>query len=436
MEQNRGDRIMAPAPEELATGSNETGRKKRVALYGLFGQQNWGNDCTLLSIVSNIRWRLPNTELKCICTGPDDVNSRYGIRAIPMSDRYARGYPKASASKGRLSALPWRIIRRTLAELGSWFKAYKALRGFDMLVVPGTGILTDFTSSPMGIPYRILKWSVAARLCRCKLVFLSIGAGPMRKRLTRWILRAALACADFRSYRDIYSKEFLRGIGFDVSHDPVYPDLAFSFPITMLPSPKSCHGRRTIVGVGVKDYYGKDGLPDFQGQTKYKEFIRKLAIFVKWLIENDYDVRLLIGDTLYDNSVKKDLVSLLEVGCDPVGLNRRLISEPISSTQDLLEQIAVTDIVISARYHNIVFGLLLGKPVMSLAYHDKFVSLMASVGLEQYCQDIDDLDVDRLIDQVQELPRQFGAAITEIQRRISRYRALLDEQYAAILDLA
>jgi len=60
--------------------------------------------------------------------------------------------------------------------------------------------------------------------------------------------------ANYRSYRDAASKEYLAAIGIDVKNDPVYPDLAFSLPIAV----NHDFGRQGIVtGVGVMNYHNR-----------------------------------------------------------------------------------------------------------------------------------------------------------------------------------
>jgi polysaccharide pyruvyl transferase WcaK-like protein len=71
-----------------------------------------------------------------------------------------------------------------------------------MLVVPGTGLLTDAYGLLSWGPYNMFKWSLAAKLRCCKLVFVSVGAGPIYSALGRWLVKSALSLADFRSYRD------------------------------------------------------------------------------------------------------------------------------------------------------------------------------------------------------------------------------------------
>jgi polysaccharide pyruvyl transferase WcaK-like protein len=405
----------------------------KVAFYGLFGQQNWGNECTLQAMLFHVRRYLPDAELKCFCTGPPDTLRRHNIPAFPISRRYAGGYPPVSRHRRHpLVSLLRKIFLRIPLELLDWARAFRQLRGFQILVVPGTGLLTDFASNPLGGPYQLFKWSLIARLRRCKVFFVSVGAGPMYHPLTRWFIKAAISLATYRSYRDRYSKQFLENIGIRTENDLLYPDLAFSLPRTIFPASTSADDRpRPIIGVGVKDYVGLLGLPQRGGATKYRDFLVKLTAFVGWLLEHKYTIRLLIGDTLYDTRVKDDLLqSLSKLGWTPD--DGRIINHPISSGDDVLAQLAETDIVVSARFHNVLLALMLYKPVVSLSYHEKFASLVAGVGLADYCHDIDHLDVDRLTTQIVELENRAEHLRPQIKQKVEEYREALEEQYARL----
>jgi polysaccharide pyruvyl transferase WcaK-like protein len=405
--------------------------KRKIAFYGLFGQQNWGNECTLQAILYNARRYVPDAEFACICTGPADTAARHHIPTFPISRRYANGYPPEAGKRRHRLIRAFRTVLIVIPlEILDWVRGFRFLRTFDMLVVPGTGLLTDFSSNPLGIPYYLFKWTVIAKLCRCKLLFVSVGAGPTYHPATRWLVRRTLALADYRSYRDSYSKEFLQGIGFDTRNDPTYPDLAFSLPKAIFPDGNHNERHTTVVGVGVKDYQGLLGLPDHGGTTKYRDFIEKLSTLVAWLLEHEYCVRLLIGDTLYDNRVKQDVITILRER--RVATNRRLINEPISSSEDVLAQLAATDIVVSARFHNVLLALMLDKPAISLSYHEKFAALVAGVGLPECCHDIDRLDVRTVTAQIVDLEKRADDLRPQIHRKVEEYRVSLDEQYARI----
>ena len=422
-----------PRKSEMSGRTSMNPRK--IAFYGLFGMQNWGNECTLQAVLYNVRRFLPSAELRCFCTDPDDTLRTHNIPAFPIASRYEKGYQRLGREKAHpLIRLFQKVFIQVPVELLSWARAFKCLRGFDMLVVPGTGLLTDFSTTWLGFPYHLLKWSIIAKLCRCELIFVSVGAGPMYHPLTKWFIRAALSLATYRSYRDSYSKQFLESVGFRADSDCLYPDLAFSLPRALFPEYNRHDRQKTVVGVGMKDYYGKLGLPQKGGEAKYRDFINKLGAFVTWLLQNGYAVRFLIGDTLCDYKVKQDVIELLRkrgIKSDDWDIT----AKSISSVTELLSELASTDIVVSPRFHNILLALMLGKPVASLSYHEKFSSLMAGFGLAAYCHDIDDLDVDLLTKHVTQLEKSTDGLKPQIKQKVEEYRDALDEQYTRIFTL-
>jgi polysaccharide pyruvyl transferase WcaK-like protein len=169
------------------------------------------------------------------------------------------------------------------------------------------------------------------------------------------------------------------------------------------------------------------------GSDTYQDYLQQLLVFVKWLLAHEYDVRLLIGDVLYDQAVQKDFRELLGKNVRASnGRTGRIIDEPITSVEQLLTQLAATDIVVATRFHNALLSLILGKPVISIAFHHKCVSLMSDMGLSQYCQDIHELDAEKLIEQFRDLVGRQPEVKSLIARKTEEFREALDEQYAFI----
>lgn len=409
-------------------------KPKTVTFFGNFGTHNLGNECTLEAIVQNARRYLPAATLQCVCSDPEETTKAHGIAAFPMSYRYSRG---RLARRWRGDANPLlRLVRRLLLriplEVVEWIKAYRTLRGTDMLVMTGTGMLGDFGIGPFDLHYEILKWSVVAKLRRCRLLFVSVGAGPLAHPLSRWLVKSALSLADYRSYRDVFSRQYLVDIGFNASKDRVYPDLAFSLgtPDSPVFPDRHRNGGGRIVGLGLMEYYGQHQGP-VEGERIYRRYIERMARFAAWLLEQRYSVLLLIGDASYDRRVKQDLLSLLKENGAPSDPNR--ISAPtLSSPEQLYAQLAETDMVVATRFHNVLLGLMLNRPVIALSYHEKVRSLMAGVGAADYCQDAADLDVPRLIEQVKTLQETAEAFSARMRGTTSKYREALDEQYRHI----
>jgi polysaccharide pyruvyl transferase WcaK-like protein len=403
---------------------NTAVKRLTIALFGAFGVGNLGNECTLQALLYNIRRCVPNAEIRCICPGPDQVQLAYGIPATPMEE-----IPLSHIANRSLRLLR-KIFVRIPLELFRWIRAFATLTDVELLVMTGTGMLGDFGIRPLGLHFQILKWTLLAKLCRCKVVFLSVGAGPLRQPLSRRIVKAALSLADYRSYRDSFSKNYLESIGLDTQRDNVFPDLAFSFPAQMLPHNSDNGSSRAVVGVGLMTYFNRTGTAR-EDDSIYSEYIGKMGDFVSWLLEKKYKVRLLIGDVAYDQPATRDLMAYMKkrgTHCE----YGAIINEPTASVDEVLSQLAATDFVIASRFHNILLALMLAKPVLAISYHEKNAALMASAGLAEFSQDIENIDVDKMIRQFQAMEENANSTKLQLQRNVAACRVALDDQYTSI----
>ena len=402
------------------------GRKsKRIALFGHFGWGNFGNESTFQAMLVYLRHLEPGAEFNCICTGPEKVALMYGIKAEPSRSAIVKPWTSKNA------AVKWgrRFVIGVPSEIYRWLESVARLWGTEALIVPGTGVLTDAYTLLNWGPYDMFRWSVAAKVCRSKLLFVSIGAGPIYSRAGKFFAKAALSLADFRSYRDESTLKYLQNIGFRTGDDPVYPDLAFSLPEDLAPRGDKKEGRRLVVGLGLMEYAGKYSV-ERPSDTTYSAYLKTLAEFVKWLLARDYDVRLLIGD-LVDVPVKQEFRALLEQRSGTYDYGR-IVDEPVASVDDLLKQIAATDFVVATRFHNVLLSLLLSKPSIAISFHHKCSSLMSQMGLSEYCQDINRLNVDLLIEQFCDLEKNAETLKPLIKDKAEEFRKALDEQYERI----
>jgi polysaccharide pyruvyl transferase WcaK-like protein len=393
---------------------------------GHFGKDNLGNESTLQAILYQLRRLLPDAKFACICTGPEATATTHNITAVPIS----RPLFRASTLHNGIAKLLRSLFIGVPSELYRWLEAFMTLKGTDVFIVPGTGLLTDAYGVRGWGPYSTFKWSVVAKMRGCKLLFISVGAGPIYGRLSRFLVRSALALADFRSYRDVRSMRYVESIGFVPTSDQVFPDLVFSLPQTVIPHENTSKNPKCVVGLGLMEYAGRYSVAK-PSPTTYRNYLENLVIFASWLLTRGYDVRLLIGDS-GDRAVVEDFRSLLN-GRLSIHDFGRIIDEPAASVEQLLSQLAATDIVVATRFHNVLLALLLNKPVISISFHHKCASLMSQMGLSEYCQDINDLKGDRLIEQFCRLEKNAGSLGPMIRQQVEECRKALDDQYHLIL---
>ena len=299
-----------------------------------------------------------------------------------------------------------------------------------MLVVPGTGLVTDaFGLSGWG-PYGLLKWSLVARLRGCKVTVLSVGAGPIDSAVGRRVVKAALSLAHYRSYRDRASKAAVEATGFRAERDPVFPDLAFGLhPSASGPSSPEPKSHR-MVALGLMEYVESYSAAGPMSET-YGRYLESLALFVRWLLDQDYDVKLVLGDD--DTAVIGDFTDALRRHAGSYD-ETRVVYRSARSVQELFIQISDADVVVATRFHNVLMSLLLEKPVIAISFHHKCSSLMREMGLSDFSQEMGEIDADVLIAHFQALTQNAPDIARTIEQRIEQARDALNRQYELVFD--
>jgi polysaccharide pyruvyl transferase WcaK-like protein len=388
----------------------------RIALFGNFGTGNTGNESSLAAMIRSLARIRPDAGLTCVCYAPEIVTTDHGIAAVPL--RW-QGFRNPA----------WRIFNRLLlrlpAEAVRTAKMLGTLRCTDVMIVPGTGTLDDFGTGPFEWPFDLFKWCVAAKLCGVRIAFVSAGAGPIQAPLSRWFMKMAARTAGYRSYRDQLSKDFMASIGLETSEDEVFPDLVFSLPIPRRADSSEARDLRPCIGVGIMSYQG--WRHDGEGASPvYQAYLAKMKRFVLWLAERGHRVRLLGGDER-DAAAHRDFLAMLRADSGE-RLGDWLSAEPTHTLDQLLDQIAQTDAVVATRFHNVLCALMSAKPTISIGYARKNDVLMEEMGAGAYCQQIEELDVDRLMSQFEGLMTAKSTLSEGLRQRAERQREALRQQ--------
>jgi polysaccharide pyruvyl transferase WcaK-like protein len=408
---------------------DRAGGRKTICFYGHFGSPNFGNESSLLAILCHLRRLLPEASVVCACTGPAILIDTQDIEAVPIHrvflERWTPRTPLISLLRRVLIGLPselWRIL-----------DVFKILKRADALIIPGTGLLTDAFGLMSWGPYNLFKWSLIARMCGCKVLFVSVGAGPIYSALGRYFVKTALSLASFTSFRDNPSLGYAKHIGVKIHSDRVYPDLVFSLPETMLPLGDDKKGNRSVVGLGIMPYAGKYSVAEPRDAV-YRGYLTHLVTFVRWLLVREYDIRFLIGEKVIDETASEEFKSLL-IASSGEYEEQRVFDQPAHSLEELLTQIAACDIVVATRFHNVLLALLLNKPVIAISFHHKSAALMEQMGLSEYCHDINQMDADKLVEQFRDVKKNAEKLKALIRQQVEESRRALDEQYNLIFKM-
>ena len=401
-------------------GSLASAAASKVGLFGLLGSGNSGNDASMETVLAYLREAHPDVVVDALCGGPERVRARYGIDAAPVF-----WYQKFEQRKTGAQAAVLKVLGKGIdtVRIASW------VRRHDAVIVPGAGALeTTLPQRAWGFPYALFLLATSGRLSGTKVALVSVGADLINKRPTRWLSNATARLASYRSYRDAYSRDAMRQRGIDTSSDRVYPDLVFG-----VPTPPYEPGDQDLVGVGVMAYYG--GNDDRKKAAQIHAcYVETMTRFTRWLVDNGYRVRLLGGDNKFDGEIAEKIQADLRRYRPDLEPSRVTVAA-VSTYPELIREMAPVGMVVATRYHNVMCALKLCKPTISLGYSRKFISLMADMGLAEFHQFADSLDVDRLIEQFKELESRHAELQRQMAERNAANRQSLADQFAVLSGL-
>lgn len=376
----------------------------RVGLFGLLGSGNLGNDGSLEALLSYLRAEHPDVALSARVAGPEQVSAQYGVPATALYSYRGRG---------GLAALPLKLA----AKVADVFGTAAWVRRQDVVIVPGMGVLeASVPLRPWGFPWALLVLCASGRLLGTKVALVGVGAEDIPERALRWPITLAARCAHFRSFRDEYSRDAMRRMGVNVVGDRVYADLAFALPAPGEPPP--AHG---TVGIGVMAYHGGNADRDRAAQL-HRGYVAALAGFVRRLLDDGRRVVLFTGDQV-DHDVAAKLVAL-----EP----SRITLCRADTLGELQQQMAAVDAVVATRYHNVLCGLKLAKPTLSIGYAVKNDVLMTRFGLGEFCQQARSVDLDTLVEQLTDLEARREQLTSALERSNAEVAAAVDEQFRAL----
>jgi polysaccharide pyruvyl transferase WcaK-like protein len=436
---------------------------KKIGIFGHVGTQNLGDETIIAAVIQNIRLRYPDAEIRAFTFNPEDTALRHGIASFPI--RRLNGVPPAqnrskqqeSASspasepvsgrqgiKSSLKKIPvvypalkamqkglrgfWGIFK----ELGFLAQCYKNLKGMDLLLIAGSGQLTDHSGGPWAYPYTIFKWSILARVRGAKLAFMSIGTSWIDSSVSQFFLKSALSRADYRSCRDESSGHQVRELGL-TGENIVVPDLAYSLKMPGI-VPRSEEPRSSpIVGINPIPFFHQNFWHK-SDKKLYEDYVLTQANFASWLIRRGYTVVYFPTQLRADPPAIRDIIEKL--GHENPEFSGQLnVNPPIFSSEDLIAAMSRMDIIVAARYHGVLISHLLHKPVLAVSYHQKTTDLMARMGQSECTIEIDACTLDALKNRFLFLESQTKIIEAELERRVPLCRTVLEAQYKRVFGL-
>lgn len=440
-----------------------------IGLLTPYSGTNLGDGTIQTAAIQNLIKRDPTAQLLGITLRPSETARRHGIPAFPITGLMVEWYsdslflpkdftpppesgepappvepPPKSGLRERLKSFPLlgpvlkflvfraRGVRRIAHEIGHLAKSYGVVRRLNLVVISGGGQLDDEYGGPWGHPYAIFRWAMLARLAGTKLAVASVGAQTMAHPLSRFLVRAALATASYRSYREVHTKRQLASWRF-TAQDPIVPDLAFSMDVAAIPPAPALPGHGALVGLSPIVFGHPEHWPT-ANLSVFQDYLRNLVDLAMWLV--DRGNRLLLfrtsgADRIVVADFKHQLLSRAGAG-----IMERIHEPTVLTVQQFFAEVQAADLVVASRLHGVILSHLLHKPVLGISFERKVDAHMEDMDQLQYRVDIRDHRLEDLTTRFEAMERNADLERSRIAERVADRRAQLDAQYDSLIQIA
>jgi polysaccharide pyruvyl transferase WcaK-like protein len=353
---------------------------KTIALLDHMGLGNLGDAAILEAFVQNIRTRIPTATLIAFSANVNDTRERHGLDCYPIRQRYA----------SRLSRYMPARLAHFIAELVHLVQAYKTVKRLDLLVIAGGGQLCDLWYDQ---PYNIFKFCFLAKLAKVPVHIIGVGADRLHSRRGRIFARWAISLADYVCFRDTQSEALIRTLGCrEQIH--VCPDPAYAFRSSKEDLLVSHTNMLTTIGVNPMGFCDSRMWPRADASV-YNCYLDKLLTFIQSVLDQGYDIELFSSDAGVDIYAIEDIVNRVRAEL-PDETQRRVTHHIVTTLDQLFAQMSMCSVIVTPKFHGVVFSQMLQKPVIALSYMPKINYLMERTGFAEYCLDIEHFTVEEL----------------------------------------
>jgi len=297
----------------------------RLAMSGYYGFRNTGDEAVLAGTIRGFERKglADARSLTVLSADPQWTASVHGVHAVPRMD--------FGAVRG-------------------------ALREADLLLSGGGSLLQDVTSL-RSLLYYVGVVLMARRLGTPHMLYAQ-GIGPLRRAMSRALVRRVAATAAAITVRDTASAELLRLLG--IPSDRIFTT---ADPALLLDGPGSSTGARSdtpVVGLAIRPWQSLDVVRIF-GEAAQQ--ITRKGVPVVWIAMQ----------TGYDDVLCRDAASVYGgTFFDAQGL-----------PTEALEIMASVDVLVGMRLHALMLAALCDAVPVGLAYDPKVDAFMQRLGLVQ-----------------------------------------------------
>jgi hypothetical protein len=171
-----------------------------------------------------------------------------------------------------------------------------------------------------------------------------------------------------------------------------------------------------------------------EDDSSYQRYRKIFGAFLACLIRKGYRLAFCHTD-ITDLPLMYELVDDITRACPGTDVPRRIMQDPIVSTEDLIARIESCDMIVASRFHGVVLPMALQKPVLALsAYGRKIGDVMSQLGQAAYYLEARKADVGHLIKVFQALEQNRHSIAQHLEAVAPDLRSALNKQYDEVLE--
>ncbi|UAL52078.1 polysaccharide pyruvyl transferase family protein [Metabacillus dongyingensis] len=338
----------------------------KIAIVGNYGNRNAGDDAILSGLIHTMFTINKDIEITVFTNNKDNTDTVEGV--VKESLIYKE-------KKSKLVNIIFSIK-----------EILKLKQKFDIVILGGGGILMDMY--PRDLP---LYWFIVKNIVKRDgtLIVHGVGAGPLKTSLGKKIVKNILNSSKVISVRDEKSKKILNELisgnrSIEIIGDPAFGNEHLAI---------SREAGVKKIGITVLPYFADYYWPEYD-KEKFEQYKNNIIKLIHGLSENKNN-QIYLYSTKYPDDHRLANEIYQETKKQNVILNEEILSPKslIEFTQDL-------DVVVGTRLHSLIIGLLVNASIYGIGYHHKVEGFFGEMELENNFFKIDELNVDKLIEEI------------------------------------
>jgi polysaccharide pyruvyl transferase WcaK-like protein len=370
----------------------------RIALFAELGVSSIGNDASAAQVIRMLEAGPRDVDVTVVSREAAGARQALGRAATSARARWAYSGPghASGVAKGVRVALDLAHLVRLVGR-------------FDAIIVPGTGALeAGHGGPPRGMLLSLLLVGLAARCRATPYVWLGVGGSRYSPRLTRWVVRAAAATANVRSYRDPLTREAVASTGVDTARDVLMEDVVTARSDVPLPATQANRG---VIVVSVIDVPSADGAA-WATDVERRRYRRETGRVVATLLARGERVRVVVSDSA-DVAVARQVVDDAEHMAGDRSPGSVEIRTP-HDFEEMLRELAGVRAVVGSRFHILIAAALNRVPFVTVVHADKVRVLADDAGVGAYRVDAHSFRSDELVEALDALVDKREALARDI----------------------